>query len=292
MKSVIRLLLALLAASVAAPLSANQDVEGCKPNPLFNRMPKYFVSMCEAREFDAAEIPIDVDAERNPVRETVEGPVSYVVYQIQEGVTPASPLQILRNHLNAAKAAGATVVKEFGAEPGMLTDNWTDIQQHVATVKLVKDGREFWLHIGSVNGGEFYAIGMAERQAMKQEVAVNELLDKLNRDGFLALYVNFDTGKATIKPDSKETLDQAAEMLKLAPQIKVEVGGHTDNVGTPESNQTLSQTRAQSVATALAERGIAADRLTAKGYGQSAPVADNRTEEGRAKNRRVELVKK
>jgi len=71
-----------------------------------------------------------------------------------------------------------------------------------------------------------------------------------------------------------------------------EGGGHPDHVGTPEANQRLSQERAQAVMAALVQRGVKADQLTAKGYGQTAPIADNRTEDGRAKNRRVELVKK
>ena len=77
-----------------------------------------------------------------------------------------------------------------------------------------------------------------------------------------------------------------------APEMKIEVGGHTDNVGSADANLKLSRERAQAVMAALAERGVAAGRLTAKGYGQTVPVADNRTEDGRAKNRRVELVKK
>ena len=133
---------------------------------------------------------------------------------------------------------------------------------------------------------------ISENEAMKQDVAVNELADKLTKDGFITLYINFDTGKSTIKPDSAQTLDDAAAALKAVPAMKVEVGGHTDNVGTPEANLKLSQERAQAVMAALVQRGIKADRLTAKGYGQTSPVADNRTEEGRGKNRRVELVKK
>ncbi|MBK9964959.1 MAG: OmpA family protein [Holophagales bacterium] len=80
--------------------------------------------------------------------------------------------------------------------------------------------------------------------------------------------------------------------LKAASSLKVEVGGHTDNVGAADANQKLSQDRAQAVMAALASRGIPASRMTAKGYGQTVPIADNRTEEGRAKNRRVELVRK
>jgi len=104
--------------------------------------------------------------------------------------------------------------------------------------------------------------------------------------------VNFDTGKSTIKPDSEKTLDDAAAVLKAASTLKIEVGGHTDKVGTPQSNDKLSTARAEAVMKALVKRGVTANRLTAKGYGQSAPVADNRSEDGRAKNRRVELVKK
>jgi outer membrane protein OmpA-like peptidoglycan-associated protein len=80
-------------------------------------------------------------------------------------------------------------------------------------------------------------------------------------------------------------------LLQSSPELKVEVCGHTDNVGPAASNQKLSEARARSVVAAPAGKGIASDRLTAKGYGQTSPVADNRTEEGRAKNRRVELVK-
>ena len=163
---------------------------------------------------------------------------------------------------------------------------------YALTMKFVKGGRETWVFLQASERDGNYQLMISEREAMKQEVAVNEMADKLNKDGFVALYVNFDTGKATIRPDSAKTLDDAAAALKTVPAMKVEVGGHTDNVGTPEANQKLSQERAQAVMAALVQRGIKADRMTAKGYGQTTPIADNRTEEGRGKNRRVELVKK
>jgi outer membrane protein OmpA-like peptidoglycan-associated protein len=81
-------------------------------------------------------------------------------------------------------------------------------------------------------------------------------------------------------------------MLKSAPTLKLSIEGHTDNVGAPASNKLLSENRARSVMKAVLAGGIAAGRVTAVGFGQENPVADNRTEEGRAKNRRVELVKK
>ncbi|MFB3815299.1 MAG: OmpA family protein [Terriglobales bacterium] len=87
-------------------------------------------------------------------------------------------------------------------------------------------------------------------------------------------------------------MNQAAAALKSAPDLQLEVAGHTDNVGTAAANQKLSEDRAKAVLAALVARGVVASRLTARGYGQTAPIADNRTEEGRANNRRVELVKR
>jgi outer membrane protein OmpA-like peptidoglycan-associated protein len=127
---------------------------------------------------------------------------------------------------------------------------------------------------------------------MKQDVTASSMLDALNREGHIALYINFDTGKSTIKPESKPIINQIVEMLKANPDLKISVEGHTDNVGNPKSNQTLSDERAKAVVSAIVAQGIDAKRLNATGYGQDKPIADNKTEEGRAKNRRVELVKK
>ena len=102
--------------------------------------------------------------------------------------------------------------------------------------------------------------------------------------------VNFDTGKAKLRPDAFPILDQAAEGLKEWGDVKVEIGGHTDSVGSEKFNRMLSQARAEAVRIYLMGKGISGDRLTAKGYGESNPVADNATDEGRFKNRRVELV--
>src|SRR5690606_21961692 len=139
--------------------------------------------------------------------------------------------------------------------------------------------------------GDYYAIASMSSQAMAQEVSANELLQQFAQQGFLTLDVRFDTAKATIRAESAPVLDQAAAMLRQAPSVRVEVGGHTDNVGSAASNLALSQQRADSVRAALVQRGIDAARLTAKGYGHTAPVADNRSEDGRAANRRVEIRK-
>jgi len=101
--------------------------------------------------------------------------------------------------------------------------------------------------------------------------------------------VLFDTGSATIKPSSNNELKELFDYMSLKPDLKVEIAGHTDDVGNDESNLTLSQQRADAVRNWLIRRGISADRITAKGYGETQPVASNKTGEGKQKNRRTEV---
>lgn len=101
--------------------------------------------------------------------------------------------------------------------------------------------------------------------------------------------VNFETGKAVLTPESQSILDPVAASLVANPEVKIEVGGYTDNVGARASNVRLSQARAAAVRDYLASKGVDAARMTAKGYGPDAPVASNATAAGRAQNRRVEL---
>jgi outer membrane protein OmpA-like peptidoglycan-associated protein len=268
----------LLGMGVAIPLVGFAS-ENCKPHSLFTPMPGYHVYSCEHSDFDAKEIPVGLDEEGSVKLQTIEGIYELVVYAIDEGKTPDSPLKILRNHLAAATAKGGSVVWEHSGSNWLMAGEWSDIQQRTATLKMAQGGREYWVHLGSVNDGDYYAIASVAAEAMAQVVSVNELLAQFDKDGFLELEVHFDTARATIRPESAGVLDQAA-------------AGHTDNVGDAAANQALSEQRAASVRQALVERGIDGARLTAKGYGASAPVADNRSEDGRAKNRRVELVKR
>lgn len=119
------------------------------------------------------------------------------------------------------------------------------------------------------------------------------LYNRLTTDGKIITYaITFDIGKANIKPESMTEINRIAQLMRDNGDLKFEVQGHTDNTGTIAGNQKLSEQRAQAIVNKLVEMGIAANRLSAKGMGQSAPLADNSTDEGRAKNRRVEFVKK
>ncbi len=118
------------------------------------------------------------------------------------------------------------------------------------------------------------------------------LYDRMMSDGkFITYGITFDVGKATIKPESMGEINRIVQLMTENPDLKFSVEGHTDSTGNAASNQTLSEQRSQAIVDKLVELGIAKDRLTAVGKGQNSPIADNSTDEGRAKNRRVEFVK-
>ena len=118
------------------------------------------------------------------------------------------------------------------------------------------------------------------------------LYDRMMSEGKFVTYgITFDVGKATIKPESMGEINRIVQLMNENPTLKFSVEGHTDSTGNAASNQTLSEQRSQAIVDKLVELGIAKDRLTAVGKGQNNPIADNSTDEGRAKNRRVEFVK-
>jgi len=157
--------------------------------------------------------------------------------------------------------------------------------------------REIWVegYVPQHYGREgTYFLTVVEKKLLDVKASLlpaEEMKKELDAKGHVALYINFDFDKADIKPDSKPIIDQIIKLLTTNPSLKLTVEGHTDNVGTPAYNQRLSEARAKSVVAALTAQGIDNRRLNAAGYGQTKPIADNGTDEGRAKNRRVELVK-
>lgn len=118
------------------------------------------------------------------------------------------------------------------------------------------------------------------------------LYDRFKTDGKIVTNgIKFDSGKATLKPESMGVINEIAKMMQQYPEIKLSVEGHTDSDGDEAMNQQLSEQRANTVMNKLIELGIGVDRLTSKGFGEVVPIADNTTPEGKANNRRVEFVK-
>jgi OOP family OmpA-OmpF porin len=252
---------------------AQADLQGAKDHPLFTRMPGYYIDGYDVKDFDSYVSPYLPESEA-----TWEGKTTRVSYQIKDGATRASMTQIERNYEVALKKIGGTKLYSDG---------------RVFGGKIVKDGATCYVHVEPVNEGSQYSLVIIESGKMKQDVVADAAAfsASIAATGKVALYgIYFDTGKAILKPESTPTLEQVARLLKEDPKLKLYVIGHTDNEGNPEANLKLSADRADAVVRALLGQGVKGPRLKAAGVGPYCPVATNHTEEGKAQNRRVELV--
>jgi OOP family OmpA-OmpF porin len=268
----------------ALPVQAVQDAPRSKDHPLLTRYPASHITEYE-KSFNAVEFAVGGKGGA-PQRQRVEGDTTTIRYFHNSADKQPSPLQLIRNYQNAIKSIGGEVVYERLPR---------DADGGETTLKVATGGKEVWVRVEPdifAAPAQSYKLWIVEVAAMKQVVKANKLLEEINRNGFIALYINFDTGKADLKADGKATVGEIATMLKSAPSLNIAVEGHTDNVGQAAANKKLSEQRARSVMAAIVAAGIDAKRVTAAGFGQERPVADNRSEDGRAKNRRVELVRK
>jgi OmpA-OmpF porin, OOP family len=254
---------------------AQDDAAGCKDSPMFSRMPNMLIGECSSN-YDEMEIPMS--AEQVDKKEGTKTTIQYN-YNLEEATAP-SFFQIVKNFENAIVKAGGKRVF-YSKEAG------------VATLFTRSTGKDVWVVVkdnAGVKAGNF-ELNILEIEGMKQDIAAGEMLEALNKNGSVALYINFETGKSIIKPESQTIIDQIAQMLKENAALKIGIEGHTDNVGTPQANLRLSEERAKAVVNSVVAKGIDKSRLVSKGWGQTKPIMENNTEEGKAKNRRVEIVK-
>lgn len=261
---------------------SQDDAEGCKDHAMLTRMPTYFISSC-SHSYNQLEIPTGI-TNGEQVRKTLEGNVSSIEYNQKEGSEGKLPswFQISKNYENAlAKIGGKKVYSDVQTTTFHVTGNSKDVWISLELNSSDADGVNVYSFVAKI----------IEMEAMKQDILAADIFTKLEAEGHIALYINFETGKSDIKSESQKVIDEMAEMLKSNASLKVSIEGHTDNVGTPASNKTLSESRAKAVMNSLIAKGIDKTRLSSKGWGQEKPVADNKTEDGKAKNRRVEIVK-
>jgi outer membrane protein OmpA-like peptidoglycan-associated protein len=171
----------------------------------------------------------------------------------------------------ALTAAGWTIVNEVMASDVAI---WAHFS---------KNGRNLWAYL---HKSDNFDIRVADAGALNKDMDRD-----LKTNCHVALYgVLFDFNKSSLQAASDPVLQQILDLLKKNPTQTIEVQGHTDNVGGDAYNQTLSEARAKAIVTWLTQRGITGNRLTAKGLGKTRPIADNATDAGRAKNRRVEIA--
>jgi hypothetical protein len=280
---------------------------------LISRYPGSFIKAYLTKEFDEFTFPLGKLTNENNFTKSqhLEGKITRIVY-----VAPAgrSVVEVFRNYQGALKKAGFETLFTCGPQDcagsggtsprvygsGEYDDYWgPDHGIHYVSAKLARpEGDVYVSLLIDDQGGDFrpntelYVIEVKPMESDLITVNAASLANDINRTGHASVYgIYFDTGKADVKPESEAAMKEIAKLLQGNPKLRLYVVGHTDNQGTLDMNMDLSRRRADAVLAALTTKyGVPAGRLRSYGAGPYAPVATNKTEEGRAKNRRVELV--
>ena len=284
MKKVLTVIFSLffVLASYGLSMSADQDRKGSKDHPLLSRMPDFHITDYKDIEFDSYKFIVEQN--KKPVPVNVEGHKYFIRYDLNGGTAKPGNLKIVRNIENALKNIGGKILVDVAGQWGVFRSS---------TIMVQKGGKETWISVKAADAS--YELTIVEKEAMKQEVVADAAAmgNDITTSGHVSVYgIYFDTGKSDIKPESDAAISEISKLLKNSSALKVYIIGHTDNVGSFDSNMKLSKDRAEAVVKVLTgKHGIAATRLKPYGVASLAPVTSNDTEEGKAKNRRVELVK-
>lgn len=253
------------------------DVKGSADHPLLTRMPGFYITDYDVKDFEKYE----PGALYGTADASWEGKTTFIRYSLKSGAKQPSMLQIALNYENALKKIGGKIL--YGT-----SDDSKTVQG-----KIEKGGSVTYVEAAAFNEGSKYWLYIVEKGAMKQDVSADASALKASiaaTGKAVAEGIFFEADKAAVKPESGPALDEIAKLLKQNPALKLYVVGHTANSGTLDSCLKLSSERADAIVKALVGKGVAAARLKAVGVGPYCPAASNRTEDGKAKNRRVELV--
>jgi outer membrane protein OmpA-like peptidoglycan-associated protein len=306
------------------------DIAGSSDHPLVGRYEGSGIVAYNVKEYDETQIiegafapEHAADRSGNGFR-TIEGKIFLIYYKLPQG---RSSLEVLRNYQDSLKAKGFTIMFACATGDGTCFEsrqqdaayylgnaigdplnlpkldddyvhNWFEQQGRYLLARLDRPEGAVYvsLYLGESARGNVAVVRVVETKEMETNKIVflnaSQMEQAIADSGKVALYgIMFDFDKDVVKPESKPTLDEIAKLLQAKPDMKLKIVGHTDNKGTAEYNLDLSTRRAANVVAALTSvYGIAPGRLTSEGAGLTQPIASNDTEEGRAKNRRVELI--
>ena len=288
---------------------ALSDEEKAKDHPMLSRYPGADLEYVRKTDTETVEIPFAKNA-ASQTSLKLTGDLYRHLYEIDN----TSTLKVYENYKNALTNAGFSFLsqceltqcgdeedaKRLGAKVSISNNVYNDYENpyYLLAKKTISDRNVYIaLFIGGFNTGvNVQQIILEEKSVQTGLITVNadELKQQIEIDGKALIYgIYFDTGKASIKPESKPTLDAIGELLKKNPSLLLYVVGHTDDTGSVAANLELSKQRAKSVVDALTSGyQIPANRLQAEGVGPYAPASNNTSDAGKQKNRRVELVKR
>ncbi|MFQ5641009.1 MAG: OmpA family protein [bacterium] len=273
-----------------------------KDHPLIKRFPDARIYSHIRKDFEEVILPLGKakgDVFEKAMR--IEGKLTAISYVVDEH----SVLEVYRNYEIALKKGGFEFLftcadntcGRGGSKSKYLEYVWDCSEMRQLTAKLPRQEGDVFIDLHVCGWGSQTMIYQTVIEARPMQtglikVDADALANDIKRTGHASVYgIYFDTNKAEVKPESEAALAQISKLLKQRPDLKLYVVGHTDNVGKLAYNKDLSMRRAKAVVEVLTKKyGIASERLQSDGVGPLAPVASNNSEDGRGKNRRVELV--
>ncbi len=322
--------LATLCGAWLAGAAYAADVKGSSDHPLVGRYEGSEIVGYRVSDFDEVKIvegpfdPAHASDRTGAGFNALEGRIFLIYYKLPEG---RSTLEVLRNYQDSLKAKGFSILFTCATSDGTCFEskspdagyfignavgdpltlpkldddyvhNWFEQQGRYLLARLDRPEGAVYvsLSLGESSRGNVAVVRVVETKEMETGKIVvlnaSQMEQAITDAGRVSLYgILFDFDKDIVKPESKPTLDEIAKLLQGKPDLKLKIVGHTDNQGTADYNLDLSRRRAANVVAALTgSYGIAPDRLSSDGAGLTQPVASNDSEEGRAKNRRVELI--
>lgn len=247
-------------------------------------MPQYKLVDCQQVDFDSYEFYDPATQGKTTVK--AEGRKIHLSYYVKPEIEANSPsqVQIVHNY--------ETAIQKIGGK----TYSWTNPVGGELHGRFEAGDKEIFVRVFINQRGKGYSLTFIEREARRQEVVAEAkaMAEDLATIGKAVLYgLYFDVDKAELKPESEPALAEIVKLLEAEPNLRLYIVGHTDDTGALEHNLQLSRHRAEAVVRELvSRRNIPAHRLEPFGVGPLAPVSSNETEQGRARNRRVELVKR
>ena len=308
----VTLILGIIALMVSTNLIAQStsDIDGAKDYPLVSRFQGSVIEWYQIRNFDRYFI---LSVKDNKISNyEIDGKITRIQYAVGK---EHSAFEIYKSYENSLKASGFKILttlndkncgvnlqeqlynREFNGLnklPSGAKDPGDDEFYYLAAKKKI-DNKDIYIvvYTGFERGSLEITFDAIEVQSIEKGlVSVKDLETDISQNGHIAIYdIHFDTAKSVIKPESSDALKNIAEYLNANPNKKYLIVGHTDNTGNFDANMKLSLDRAKSVMNELVTKyGVKQEQLKAYGDGQTAPITTNKTDEGKAKNRRVEIV--
>jgi OmpA-OmpF porin, OOP family len=210
-------------------------------------------------------------------------------YLVKDTLNSLTEKQIMSHYADEVKSKNGKVLFNDICE-----DEECDFRKgYLLLTGVLKFGdSEIWLEVTAYNNGANYDLICIEKGEMVQDISSAGILKKLKEEGNMNLFIKFDSGKSVILPESNTILDELKKMMIANSDLIISIEGHTDNKGSRMARQELSEARAKAVMDALISRGVDAKRMSSLGWGDSKPLNDNDNDENKARNNRIEIVKK